>query len=405
ADLAAARAIEFPPLEGAHRRAVQATLNEYVRVDNPLDYHTFIWGDRLAMRDTFAAMMAGDYDLTLLLLDTPADDRESLEIWLRAVSAFADACADSGKRGALVASLSESLPDEVARVLREHGIAPLQGLDQALAAVEAACKIGRAWARQAALPALNANHDFAARDGLRQLDEHDAKQRLAAIGFDLPSSIVVTSADEAVAAAEHLLAQSSAQSSVQSGGAVALKALSNQIAHKSEVGAVALDLRDGAQVRAQATRMLNFAERLLVESMVVGAVAEMLLSVGYNPAFGHGLMIGCGGAEVELIGDRQLLLLPVDEAMLRRALSRLRTAPLLHGYRGRPRADVDAVVACALRLGEWIEREPNIVEVEINPLMIQCANHGAVVADAVMTMRDETNANPTLHVNEECADE
>ena len=411
ADLCAARALEFPALDDHHRQQVQATLNQYVRVDNPLDYHTFIWGDQKRMTDTFGAMMAANFDLTLFILDTPADDREALDFWLRAVEAFIEACRSSGNKGALVTLLSENLPEEVARLLIENGIAPLQGLAQALAAVEAACDIGRARGQSSAPPSLYSTAraesstparvsdrvstesgnstgipvaGSAAHRELRRLDEFQAKTLLARAGFSVPQSIVVDSsvADSSNAAVE---------AAAQLGYPVVLKALSEQIAHKTESGALAVNLGDARQVHAHATRLFRLAGRLLVEKMIEGAVAELLLGVGYDRQFGHYLIIGFGGTLVELIGDRELLLPPVDRAMLERALGRLKTAPLLHAYRGRPAADVEAVIECALRLNQLIENEPdNIVEIEINPLMVKSENQGAVVADALITVRGDS---------------
>jgi len=112
---------------------------------------------------------------------------------------------------------------------------------------------------------------------------------------------------------------------------VVVKALAARIAHKTEAGAVAVNLRDAAAVRDAAARMLALSERVLVEEMVEDAVAEVLLGVGFDAQFGRYLIIGFGGAWVELIGDRQLLLPPVNRAMVEAALAKLKTAALLRG--------------------------------------------------------------------------
>ena len=418
ADLAAAHDLQFPALDAARGRAVQATLGDAVAVDNPLDYHTYIWADRARMTATFRAFICGDggdggngdrdddgagdgFDLTLLVLDMPGDDRAAFEIWMRAVHAFIDACggdgdgdgggdgdsnsnSNGGGRGAVVTLLSENLPAEAGRELMQRGIVPLHGLAQALTAVAAAAAIGRAWAAAAddaaaELPSLLPI--TASGEKTVTLDEHQAKRRLAAAGLAVPNSQVVDSAAAAVAAAKRL------------GGAIAIKTLATHIAHKTEVGAVAVNLRDAAAVRAHATRMLKQSERLLVESMVDG-VAEVLLGIGHDRQFGHYLILGFGGAWVELFGDRQLLLPPLNRALVTAALSRLKTAALLRGYRGRPPADVDAVVDAALRLCRMVENEPDIIEVEINPLVVKSRpetdrgeNPGAVAVDALMTLR------------------
>jgi len=417
ADLASAHDLQFPALDAARGRAVQATLGDAVAVDNPLDYHTYIWADRARMTATFRAFICGDggdgdddgagdgFDLTLLVLDMPGDDRAAFEIWMRAVHAFIDACdgdgdggddgdsnsnSDGGYRGAVVTLLSENLPAEAGRELMQRGIVPLHGLAQALTAVAAAAAIGRAWSAAAAAESSDAAAELpsllpitAPGEKTVTLDEHQAKRRLAAAGLSVPNSQVVDSAAAAVAAAKRL------------GGAVAIKTLAAHIAHKTEVGAVAVNLRDAAAVRAHATRMLKQSERLLVESMVDG-VAEVLLGIGHDRQFGHYLIVGFGGAWVELFGDRQLLLPPLNRALVTAALSRLKTAALLRGYRGRPAADVDSVVEAALRLCRMVENEPDIIEVEINPLVVKSRpetdggggdNPGAVAVDALMTLR------------------
>lgn len=380
ADLAERYQVEFPGLEDSHRQAVQLTLNEHVRVDNPLDYHTFIWGDSERMQATFSAMLAGDFALTLLILDTPDTDDAAMEIWLRTVHAFIAACRATASKGALVASLSENLPSEVGQLLLENGIAALQGLAQSLAAVQVACSVGEAWAQMPRTEMLWFSGlpvgDSEAHQTLSRLDEHQAKQLLARAGFSIPQSVVADTAESAVVAAGQL------------GYPVVLKSLTSTIVHKTEAGAVVVNLQNNQQVHAHATRMLSDTSRLLVENMVEDTVFEMLLGIGYDQQFGHYLIIGFGGVLVELIGDRQLLLLPVDEPMIRNSLNRLKTAALLNGYRGQARADVESVIQCALRLNQLLaEQSATICEIEINPLLVQSENNGAVVADALITMR------------------
>jgi len=328
-----------------------------------------------------------------MILDMPCDDRDALAIWLRAVHAFVDACAAADARGAVVTLLGENLPVEVGRELMRRNIAPLQGLAQALSAVAAAADIGRAWAAAEVdggveLPVLLASPPA---ENTVTLDEYQAKQRLSAAGLTVPESVTVDSVDAAVEAAQRL------------GGAVVVKALAADLAHKTEAGAVAVNLRDASAVRAAASRMLALSSRVLVEKFESG-VAEVLLGVSIDAQFGRYLVVGFGGAWVELFGDRQLLLPPVNRAMVTATLSRLKTAPLLHGYRGRPPADVDAVACAALKLLRMAENDADIVEVEVNPLVVKSrakidgdggARHsdsdagGAVAVDALLTLRGE----------------
>ena len=373
ADLGARYDLQFPKLKPAHRRQVRATLNKFVRADNPLDYHTFIWDDEQKLTATYAAMLAGGFDCTLLILDTPADAK-AMASWRKAARAFIAARrAAGGGAAAVISLLSESMPRAIAAELMRNGIAPLQGLAQGLAAVAAVCGIGRAWKRNESPPALARRRGVRAREASAAMDEYSAKKLLARYGFAIPKSRAVCEAKSAAAAAEEI------------GYPVAVKALSAEILHKTERGAVAVNLQNAAAVRAAAAHMRKLAPRILVEKMVADAVAETLLSLGYDAQFGHFIAFGSGGALVELIGDRAVLLPPFDKAMFRRALKSLRMYTLLRGYRGRPAADADALYSSAQKLLALAAREPDIIEVEINPLMLRAQSHGAVAADALIT--------------------
>ena len=134
---------------------------------------------------------------------------------------------------------------------------------------------------------------------------------------------------------------------------VALKALG--IAHKSEHGAVRLDLRDEAAVRDAATRF-ELGTGLYVERMVTGGVAELIVGVASDPIFGPVMTIGSGGVLVELLKDSATLLLPATRADIEAALRSLKLFPLLDGFRGRPKADLDATVDAILGIADFAGR-------------------------------------------------
>jgi hypothetical protein len=160
------------------------------------------------------------------------------------------------------------------------------------------------------------------------------------------------------------------------------------LAHKSEAGAVALGIEDEAALLAAAVRMET--ENFLVEPMIGGAVAELLVGVTLDPAHGYLLTLAAGGTKTEILGDSTCLLLPVTAEEAYAALSRLRMAPLLDGYRGAPAADRAAVVAAVLAVQDFVAAHHGLVEeVEINPLL--CLEEGAVAVDALIRMgeRDE----------------
>ena len=172
-----------------------------------------------------------------------------------------------------------------------------------------------------------------------------------------------------------------------------VKAAGTALAHKSELGAVALNLRDAAAVEAAATRMAGLGEAILVEPMIADGVAELILGVIRDPQVGLCLVIGSGGVLVELLADRALLLLPTTAAEVRAAVLGLKGAPLLTGFRGRPAGDIDAVVAAALAVARFAaEHGHSLVELDVNPLIVRPAGLGAVAADVLIRLVPEDRA-------------
>lgn len=369
ADTALAHDVVFPPLDASQRAGLRAALGPRVALANPLDYHTYIWNDVAAMTDTFAAMLSGDVALGVLIVDFPRADRCDPQAWDCVIESAAAATRRAGKPLALVATLPEALPEAVAVRIIAAGLIPLLGLDDALAAIGATALAGRLRVRAPAAPVLLPG----APGGVRLLDEVAAKAALAVHGITVPGSAQASTPAAAAAAAARL------------GFPVALKGLG--AAHKTEAGLVALDLGDARAVRAAAQRM--DAPGFLVERMVTGAVAELLLGVRPDPAHGFVLTLAAGGVLTELMRDSASLLLPVTAAEVAEALGSLRIAPLLGGYRGKPAVPVATVTRAVLALQEYVTAHADrIEEVEINPLI--CTATGAVAVDALIRKGDET---------------
>ena len=158
--------------------------------------------------------------------------------------------------------------------------------------------------------------------------------------------------------------------------------------HKTDAGAVRLDLRSADEVVAAASEM---AGRLAVEGFVVQPMArgeaEVIVGARRDPHFGAVVLVGLGGIAVEILKDVALAPAPVAPERARVMLDALRAAPLLHGARGRPALDVAAVVDAVVRVS-WLAADlgPRLVELEINPLIVRRAGEGAVAVDARGTL-------------------
>ncbi|MBB2970338.1 acetate--CoA ligase family protein [Mesorhizobium sp. RMAD-H1] len=374
ADAAEGRSITFPPLTTEHRAKVKATLGPLVTVANPLDYHTFIWNDEPAMTRTFTAMISGGFSLNCLVIDFPRRDRCSDVDWWTTVRGFEAALRADGAKGAIIASLPESIPEEDIMNLTVRGIAPLCGIIEALDAAEAAAFIGQAWKREPAPPV--ACRKAKADPDIHEHDEAQAKAVLRRHGLSVPEGSRGTNADEAVTAAESL------------GYPVAIKALG--IAHKSEMNAVRLNLKNAEAVRSAANELMPLGSGLYVERMVTGAVGELLVGILDDPQFGPVMTLGTGGVLVELLQDSVTLLLPSSRDEIEEALRSLRMFPLLDGYRGKPKADLGAAIDAIDAIATFaVEHAGRIIELDINPLLVCGEGKGAWIADALLVTKGE----------------
>jgi acyl-CoA synthetase (NDP forming) len=394
ADTAEGRRVYFPALTEAHRARVQETLGPLVAVANPLDYNTYIWGKQEALTATFSAMASGGFGLNMLVLDFPRTDRCSDADWWPTVNAFEAALKANGAHGAIVASMGENLSEDHSVELARRGIVPIHGIAEAFDAAEAAVFVAEAWKHPSSPPiGVSGSEPGESVAAERQPDEAVAKAMLAVAGLPVPQGRRVADVAEAVTAAEAL------------GFPVALKALG--VAHKSELGAVRLNLKSAADVHDAATALLPLGSGLYVEAMVGGGVAELIVGLTRDPVFGPVMTVGTGGVLVELLKDSATLLLPTTRGDIETALRSLRMFPLLNGYRGRPKADLDAAIAAIDKIARFaMAHAGGIEELDINPLIVCAEGKGAWIADALLVVATHQPAEKTSGVpaegEEEC---
>ncbi len=386
ADLAERHGLALPDLTAAQREALGAWLPDFVTLSNPFDYNTSIWGDKAGLERCFGTMMQGDFDLVVLVLDYPRRGMAGEEGWDAALEALLQVSHEAGRPAAVVSTLHELLTEPARARAIARGVAPLQGLEEAVSAIAASA--GYAEQRARIDPAQAARLLVPARSGrggpARILDEWESKEVLAAQGLAVPAGRAV-SAGEAPAAAREL------------GFPVAVKALGPGLAHKTEAGAVALGLATEAEVAAAVAQIGKaVAEipgaggRFLVERMIEGAVAELIVGIKRDPQFGLALVVGAGGVLVELLGESRTLLLPSSPEAFDAALESLKVARLLAGYRGRPSGDRAAVIEAMAAVAAFAEaHRDTLLELDVNPLLVLPQGAGAVAADALVRLQDD----------------
>jgi acyl-CoA synthetase (NDP forming) len=214
------------------------------------------------------------------------------------------------------------------------------------------------------------------------LCEWEARPILARYGIGTnPVGKLASSAEEAVAAAQKI------------GGAVALKVQSPDILHKTEAGAVALNLASAEAVRVAYDRVLASARQhgpgarirgVLVQPMA-GPGREVILGVKRDATFGPLLMVGLGGVEVEVLKDVALAPVPLASSEACELLARLKGAALLEAHRGKPPADVDALVELMVRLSHFAaDHADALAEIDLNPVLVHERGKGVSVVDALI---------------------
>jgi acetyl-CoA synthetase len=171
------------------------------------------------------------------------------------------------------------------------------------------------------------------------------------------------------------------------------------IAHKTDVGALELNLESVEDVEAAASRLLQLSQRCLIEKMVDGVVTELIVGVTRDEQFGPHLVVGGGGIFVEILKDSRSLLLPVSREEVLEALEGLRCAPLFQGYRGNPRGDLAAAADVVLAVAAFVEdNSSSVAELDINPLMVLAEGRGVVAADALISMYVNKENGPETEV-------
>ncbi len=346
--------LSLPTLQPGQQTALRAALGPMVALSNPLDYHTYIWRDVQAMTQAWTPMAADHIGLCMSIVDYPNTDATA---WSCATEAALAVRRQTGRPIALVSSLPELLPEDVATLLMKGGVAPMQGLTEAVNAAEIAAHLQDPDPE----PPWSAGPDRAS----SLCGEADAKALLSTYGVIVPT------------------AQRTNRTAPDPDSLIPPFALKAEgLAHKSEAGGVILNVTKAGLTAAAAELP---GDTILIEEMVTDPVAELLIGVTRDPAHGFLLTLGAGGVLTELLEDKCHLILPASEKSIRDALLSLKSAKILKGYRGKPSASIDAVVQAIQSVQAFVgDHLHRLEELEINPLIATPTR--AVAADALLRL-------------------
>jgi acyl-CoA synthetase (NDP forming) len=222
-----------------------------------------------------------------------------------------------------------------------------------------------------------------AEGGERWLNGDETRQVLAAFGLPTAAGSIARSPDDAAALARVL------------GFPVVAKLSARGVSHKTDVGGVRLSLNDGSSVRRAYAEIMGRARNLapddqidgvLIQAMITDGV-ETMIGVADDPLFGPLVAFGLGGIHVEVLGDVKFRVAPLTDHDADEMIHGIRGLSLLQGYRGQPPADLDALRQLLLRVSRLAVEVPEIVELDLNPVMALSPGKGCRIVDARVKVR------------------
>ena len=375
-DQAEAVQLDLPKMTDADSPALREALPDFVPVSNPLDVTAQGLVDPGLYGRTLAALVGDDrvgtIVVTLIQTDIPTSHVKFTAVaealrQLRPLKPVLVAGVDEGGRVA---------PEDIT-ILRDLGVTYLPTAERALRAV---ARISAFSARDFTTADMDATPLAGLPPAGNTIPEYRSKELLGPLGVAFPSFILTGSADEAVAAADKL------------GYPVVLKAQAAALPHKSDAGGVIVGLRDAEAVKdgwGQLTRNIAASrpglalDGVLVEAMAERGV-ELIVGARNDPHWGPVILVGFGGVTAELLHDVRLLPPDLPHHAIVAEIRALRMAPMLDGFRGAAKMDVDAVATLVGKLSRVVAATPEIREVDLNPVIVYPSGKAAVALDALI---------------------
>ena len=360
--------LEFPSFDSPAAHILEQHLPPIATVSNPLDYTTPIWGQPKLTEPVFrAALEHNDVQAAVLVQDYPAEGLDESKVFYQNDAlAFATAAKSLGIPAAICATIPENLDKATREFLIAQGVAPMQGIEETLNAVSSAAW----WRFRCDQLRKNPYEPMAPPSpmvGAAQMNEAEGKAIVHSFGVDIPKG-AVTNIDGLTSVAEDI------------GYPVVLKMVGSGLEHKTEAGAVAINLKSAAELKDAANVIIQsvqqfdpdcLSDQFLVEAMANLPLAELVVAIRQDQQFGWVLAIGSGGVFVELVGDVKHLLLPTNAKSIESALRSLKIGKLLSGFRGAKPANFELLSNQILRLCQQMQSlAPDITELEINPLFV-----------------------------------
>lgn len=215
------------------------------------------------------------------------------------------------------------------------------------------------------------------------LTEFESKELLQEIGILTPAQNLTSSKEETLTAAEEI------------GFPIVLKLIAEDIVHKSDTGAVKLNLKTKEEVENAYDELLKIPtekeRKISVQKMADEPITELIIGMTTDPQFGPALMFGIGGILVELLEDVSFRIAPVTEYDCSEMIHEIKGFPILDGYRGKPKADIDAIINTLMKISDLVVKHEEINEMDLNPVFIY--EKGLICVDARIILKNREKVN------------
>jgi len=368
ADIGERLNLKFSKIPKRNIKAISSFLPDIATISNPLDYTTPIWGQPKITKPLFHEVMKSlNPDFSILIQDYPLLGLDETKIYyLNDAIGFSEVINEQKIPGAIISTISENIDRETREQLIARGVAPLQGIGDGLAAIKNVVEWFKNKKNINKKLIFNSKKTIEIRN-TNYLNEFDAKKILSSKNLPIPVSIICS--------VENIIKKSK-----EIGFPVVLKALHKDLIHKTEYGAVKIDIKNEIQLKVELDNMKSNLEEnfpklninnFLIERMEPEPICELVIGIKRDKVFGIVVTIGAGGIFVELFKDLKIMVAPVTQKEIINQLMSLKISQMFTGYRGSKVAKINIIVQFINTLLLLMDdTELKIAEIEINPLFV-----------------------------------
>ena len=365
-DIAETLSLNFGKIPNKIKKDLKKVNHPSVIISNPFDLQTYNWNDPKQLAKTFKLIFKTNFGLNALMLDFPnIEDCDTAE-WDAIVDQFIKS-SKIKKNGAIISSLSDTLPKYLREKCLKSGVVPLQGMSESLLAISNSIKISKAWSNFSEIKISKnlQNH----KKKIKTYSEYESKLILKKFKISTPKSLITNK--------KNIL-----RDYKKIGFPLVAKIHSTKFFHKTEIGGVIININNEKELKQKTNK---FRGNILIEKMISNSIFEMIIGIKNDSQFGPTIILGAGGIYTELFKDTTTLLLPLNKKIILDEIKKLKFSKILFGFRGNDSADIAALVNTILKVAVFAEKNSDkISEVDINPLIVCKKGKGVFAVDALI---------------------